>query len=267
MEGGVNPYKVLEVLPGFGLEELKNNYKRIALKVHPERGGNEYMLNIVTECFKKLMREYKRRSQGTVPNADSPSSNQRFNLDKFNKIFEDNKVDDIYDKGYGDWYMKANIKEPPKFKGKSMEAFNRHFERHVEGAPSKNAEVPEEPEAFGASKLEWTELGAQSVKDFSGDNSTMKRLNFSDLMIAHSTSRIIDPSSVNRKEYQSVDELKRDRGNISFTMEEEEAHILRKREAERQEAERKRRENLAKRDMIAEQHYNKVHEVMQRTLR
>ena len=61
MERGIDPYKILEVSKNFTLDELKQQYKKIAIRVHPDKGGSEYMFNMVTDCFKKLMRGFKRR--------------------------------------------------------------------------------------------------------------------------------------------------------------------------------------------------------------
>lgn len=281
----IDPYKILEVKPGFSIEELKSNYKRIALKVHPEKGGNEYMFNLVTDCFKHLMKEYKSRTTSSsgsdvlksafkkfigtaAPKASSiGSSSSRFDVEKFNKMFDENRLDEFYDAGYEDWYKKEEVKEPPKFKGKTREAFNEHFEKHAGTISSKHTAVQEEPEAFWGSKLEWTELGTHSINDWSGDNNTLKRLNFSDLKIAHSTTRIVDPSTVNRKEYRSIDELKKDRGNIQYTMTPEEESRYLRRLKDLEEIEKKKREYLNQRDAMTENHFNKVHDLMKRALK
>ena len=36
-----DPYEILGLTKRFTLEELKHNYKRVAKRVHPDRGGNE----------------------------------------------------------------------------------------------------------------------------------------------------------------------------------------------------------------------------------
>lgn len=69
------------------------------------------------------------------------------------------------------------------------------------------------------------DLGVQDVDDFSGDNTSLKKLNFSDLKLAHTTSRIVDPRQVSRAEYKSIDELKKDRGNVRFEMNNDEKRL------------------------------------------
>lgn len=129
-EAGIDPYKILEVRKNFTLDELKENYKKIALRVHPDKGGNEYMFNLVTSCFKELMREYKRRisdvqhdelktafTKYSSQTAQQQKGPDRFNLEKFNKLFEENKMPDVADIGYDDWYKKEDKSKDPAFKG------------------------------------------------------------------------------------------------------------------------------------------------------
>jgi curved DNA-binding protein CbpA len=296
---GIDPYKVLEVKKNFTLDELKSSYKRIAIQVHPDKGGSEYMFNMVTDCFKQLMKEYKMRTSdkqfGDLKQAferfntrDNPESRKsqsvqsmqstksqdtwkgpdRFDLEKFNKLFTENKRKDVHDSGYADWYTKEIKSEVPEFKGASQEAFNRHFEKHVRTAnDNRNIIKYREPEALPSGKIQCTELGVDSIDDFSGENMSLKRLNFSDLKLAHTTSRIIDPRSVNRKEYQSVDELKRDRGNVTYQMSEHEMREYMLRKKHEEEAERRRLAHLQARDEDAERHYNKMHNLLRHTMR
>ena len=58
----LDPYEVLNVPKNFKWEELKESYRKLALNTHPDKeGGNEHLFNIITECFKKLAKDYKTR--------------------------------------------------------------------------------------------------------------------------------------------------------------------------------------------------------------
>lgn len=57
----VNPYEVLNVPRNFEWEQLKNAYRHAASLVHPDKGGNRHLFNLVTECFRHLANEYKAR--------------------------------------------------------------------------------------------------------------------------------------------------------------------------------------------------------------
>ena len=52
-------YEILGISKNFTLDELKDKYKRIAKRVHPDRGGNEQTFKLVTLAYKKLYEEYK----------------------------------------------------------------------------------------------------------------------------------------------------------------------------------------------------------------
>lgn len=282
MSTTVDPYKVLQVSPNFTLDELKNNYKRIAIKMYSDKGENEYMFNLVTNCFKHLMRVYKNRSSANVFDASGlkdafksymanqavqqnksigGANDKKFNLEKFNKFFDENRLEDVFDKGYDEWFRKGTVQEPPKFKGKTREDFNKHFETYASANDRVN--LQEEPQALHVSKLDWTELGKPTIDDFTGKNATQKRLNFHDLKIAHSTSRIINPSIINRKEYQSVEELQMDREDIKYVMDPEEERKYRRRLQQQEDMEKKNREYLNARDKLLEKHYYNVISKMQ----
>lgn len=308
MEGGVDPYKILEVPKNFDVEMLKQQYKRIAVRVHPDKGGSEYMFNLVTDCFRHLMKEYKTRTSDRQffelkggyekqrqkystrntansfymddssmdPNNDNRNDRKNdwegpgknFDIGKFNALFDKHRIENVHDRGYNDWYKKdIPEKDVPDFKGSGKEAFNRHFEKHVKVRnDSKHVVKYVEPEAMWSTKIPCTEIGTISIDDYSGDNSTLKRLNYTDLKLAHSTTRIVDPSLVNRKEYKSVDDLKRDRGNVQFEMDEKEMREYLRRTRAKEEAEKKRMMNVQQLDTMYEKHHNKMHNLLQQTM-
>jgi len=55
----LNPYEILGIHKNFTLDELKDKYKRVAKKAHPDRGGSEELFTLVSLCYKKLHEEYK----------------------------------------------------------------------------------------------------------------------------------------------------------------------------------------------------------------
>ena len=58
----IDPYKFLGVTKTFTPDQLKAAYKKLALTMHPDKeGGNPYMFNILTDCYKQLAREYNKR--------------------------------------------------------------------------------------------------------------------------------------------------------------------------------------------------------------
>jgi curved DNA-binding protein CbpA len=270
---GIDPYQVLGVSRDFTLQELKTAFKKVAVKVHTDKGGNEYMFNMVTECFKTLMREWKRKhsdkpfqdlkasykAHEEAYRGEDTSAGLGFNLDKFNRLFEENKRPSVTDAGYGTFLTETNIKEAPKFKGGTKEDFNSHFERHTKEAADKTITKYREPEPMAPStKIQYYEMGVQQIDDFSGENNTLKRLNYSDLKVAHTTSRIIDPDKVRYKTYKDVDELKKDRGSISYELSKKDRERLLKQQEREEQLELERQRAVNKQDDEAEKHYQKM---------
>ena len=54
MNDNINPYEILGVSKNYDLDELKQKYKLLAKKVHPDKGGSEQLFKLVTLCYKKL---------------------------------------------------------------------------------------------------------------------------------------------------------------------------------------------------------------------
>jgi curved DNA-binding protein CbpA len=276
LNDGVDPYKVLGVPRDFTLQELKTAFKKVAVKVHPDKGGNEYMFNMVTECFKMLMREWKRKNSDKpfqdlkasykahadreeAYRGEDTSAGLGFSLDKFNRLFEENKRPSVTDAGYGTFLTETNNKEAPKFKGGTKEDFNSHFERHTKEAADKTITKYREPEPMAPSiKIQYYEMGVQQIDDFSGENSTLKRLNYSDLKVAHTTSRIIDPEKVKYKTYKSIDELKKDRGSISYELSKKDRERLLKQQEREEQLDLERQRIVNKQDEEDEKHYQKM---------
>lgn len=273
----MDPYHVLGVSKNFTLQELKDKYKQIAVKVHPDKGGTEHLFLLVTKCFKTLLKEYKRREEQKEyhelkadfkrqqAQPQRPSSNTKFDIDKFNQVFSENKLDNAYDKGYKDWMSDSRdieIKKPTKKFTK--EGFNQAFENEQFDTQSKYIVKYKEPEALPmAKKLNFTDLAETHIDDFSGDNTTKKHLNYMDYKVAHSTSRIVDPSLKEKiKQYRNIEELERDRDGLSYEPDEETVEEQKERERIEKRRERDRREALRQQEKKMQEHYNRVHMLM-----
>jgi len=72
-----NYYDVLNIPPGSSQEDIKKAYKKLAMKYHPDRGGNEDKFKEVTEAYEVL--SGKRRPRNQPP----PPPNPGFGFDPF----------------------------------------------------------------------------------------------------------------------------------------------------------------------------------------
>jgi curved DNA-binding protein CbpA len=208
MDVDISVAEALEVfsLPAdFDLDSLKKAYRTVALRVHPDRGGNASLFRTVKECFAVLCMEHNSRSGGAlhdqlkldfeadVRNYDSVGRRDvEFDINRFNSVFENTRTKDgILDSGYGDWFQSGqdlpSSKSYPKINPKSgSEAFNKAFEDNVPAPKNTETALVVRPVDITCGSTLWlTELGVDSVDDYSNGAAF-------DCRIAHTTQRLAD---------------------------------------------------------------------------
>lgn len=278
----VDPYHILGISKKFTLEELRDKYKALAVKVHPDKGGTQELFLLVTKCYKALLKEYEKRKsqkeyhelktefnknmQKHTPTASSSMSGQKFDIDKFNKVFSENKLDNPYDKGYGNWMSDAPPPDEVQVKKKNIDndKFNALFEKSTRLDKNNKYIIKyTEPEPMIASKkIGFTELGADHIEDFSGENTTNKNLNYMDYKVAHTTSKIVDPKLLKEvKSYRNMEELERHRSTLKYDMEEDIAEVVAARERAERHKEQQRRQAQQKHDDMISSHYERVNKL------
>jgi len=274
----LNPYDVLNVKEGFTWDELVKAYRKVAVKLHPDKGGSEVLFNKATECFKELAAEFKKREvekphhvlkkefeefkDETDKKSDFPSFPQNTTFhQKFNSFFEENKLDDDEDNRGYEHFMEKSRKERediniPKLINKFTEKkFNDTFEKVVK--PGKDIIIYKEPAPVMASKnLNFTELGGKT-EEFTTEN-------YTDYYKAHTTSRLVDPRSVTkRKNYKTVTDYEEDR-NMTTEKVLSEAEIKYQKELELYniDKEDQRMRRLKEKDTAAEKQFEKINQAM-----
>lgn len=305
MQQTVDPYAMLQLSKQFTLEQLKANYKRLALQLHPDKNNptTTVMFQILTNCYKTLLKEWKLK-QTEKPHHDlrdgsrtflqeqqqrpmmrtdfmedasgsgshshskspfpsqSPSQSQpkpqsrampnvsgnNFDVGKFNRVFEGNRVQDAYQEGYEAWLRQQE-------------------EDAAAAARNKNTHIIayKTPQALPAAKnsLSYYELGIERVTNHSADNLTQKQIQYMDLVAAHTTDRLIDPDHVKqRREYRTIQELENDRANASFQMTEKEARSLKRSQIKEEKEEQARMQRLSAYDRVTQDVYERAHKMM-----
>jgi curved DNA-binding protein CbpA len=264
----------------FTIEELKNAYKKLALKTHPDRpSGSNAKFQFVTKCYFLLIEQLKKeeenksfidlkkasktyiKKQNNKPS--TPTSKQNFNLKLFNKIFEENKIYDENDEGYDEWLTNnGDNKQPELFSDKfNLDVFNNTFNNHKSSNPHNQLIEYKEPEALvSCDKLTFTTLDGGKKGSFNKWKEQKNDLEYSDLKSAYTNGNLINPNGIKYKTYKNIDELERTRANISYNMTPEE---LAKEEAKKkyeQEKEEERIQRVQQRDNLVSNHYLNVHE-------
>jgi curved DNA-binding protein CbpA len=237
------------VSPNCTIDELKKQFKNMAVKYHPDKGGDNNIFNLMVSSFKTIHNDLKAKDEQKEFyqlkkdfKQDTPvEDNEMFKIakdgfgEKFNKFFNENKTrDENFEKGYESFINESEIKTS---------------EKHYKLKKYK------EPEGSILCKLQFEELGTK-VKDFSGRNDDMHRLQFMDYQYAHTTSKLIEPELVSaRQEFKSFDDIQSKRKNENFELTNQEKRYYEKINNLNDKKEQKRITNFQK-----YQHYLNKHD-------
>lgn len=296
MSSEINPYKLFKLPKGFTLEQLRSSYKKLAIAVHPDKpGGSEYLFQQITSCYRKLVKEFQRkqadktyielkdqytsyvdtqkneRRHNVSISGDSGEqfSGKNFNHAKFNQIFNENRMQDANDHGYGNW-MSSSTKHREDIEVKNSmgkyneDAFHKAFER-IKIPKDRSLVKFHEPEALplSARNVSFSELGVAKIEDF-GDQLSSKSLSFSDYRRAHTTTRLIDVDAAmrSRKQFDSIDHLEAEREKISYEMDARTSRLYERRQKDLQRQEKARAEYQRIQDRLYEKQYAMLNKLM-----
>ena len=278
-DGEYDEYEILGIDKGCSLNELKKAYKKRALQYHPDRGGNKAIFSLIKKSYNKLLAEFEHENQfenkinqevrktsydGNVVSGfqNRHVDKDNFNINKFNKVFNDYRIDDETDGGYGDLMnnklenveLDKTVNRSSDF---SVNSFNQNFNQQKQKATSDKIIEYKEPEALlSADAIGFSELGGGQIGDYS---SSQSNLQYTDYKKAHITeTTLIDPNEVDYKQYGSVNDLKRDRATVTHTMSSQEQHAYNKRKEEEQYKEQQRKQRMRQRDGVVEQQFNRI---------
>lgn len=262
----IDPYKTLQITDPktYTYDQVRSNFKRLVLEYHPDRTAiqnvGELNKSPVFQTLKfsydYLVAELKNRDSDkphhelkaaakAVPIAPAPSATniaikpEKFDITKFNSVFNENRLKDAYDEGYGNW-----TEDTPQSIQKAIITYK-------------------DPEPYATGRFSSSyELGRDRVGDYSGDT-VGTSLKFMDFKLAHTTTMLVDPNTVNdRPEFKTVDEIKKHRATMP--LEATEADLL-KRHAAKVEAEKletARIQALKDKDSLVDKIYNKTHQLL-----
>jgi hypothetical protein len=200
-----------------GLEEevaltedtLRGAYKKAALRSHPDKGGSEKEFEAVTRSYAYLTEILKRINGGrsTAGVVEAPTilkdsrqhdskdwamvepirlNPQKLDMNVFNQMFEQTRIPDPDDEGYGDWLKKeGETKSGPNFGGKfNRDVFNQTFNDEIRSRNSTAVSVVV-PQAMTLAPTQGVELGRGATGDYTAPaNAQMK---YTDLRNAYTT--------------------------------------------------------------------------------
>ena len=291
----VDAIKLFSLPKNYSLDQLKNAYKKMALQTHPDRpSGSKQKFQLVTQCYLSLVEKYKLREsdktyndlrqaskeyiskqqdynnnqQISVGSSGETLDKKNFNAKLFNKLYEQHKLWDPNDDGYQDW-LSSTRDEPdptPLFSNKfNIDVFNNTFSDMKNKGDNGQIVKHDSPSALVSCNNGFTDLdNTNQISDFTRPlEGATKGIAYTDLKTAYtSKGNLIDPNSVEYKQYKNVDELKRDRSNIKYEMTPEQIREEQIRKAREEEAERIRQDRIRQRDIMIGQNFSKAHQSM-----
>jgi len=277
IKNGINysAYEIFDIPKEFTWEQLKKSYKNLAIKAHPDKGGDKIIFDYITKKFYELSEDYKLRTNNknftelknefNIYNNKNNSVNTNTNYnDKFNdgltfnerlnKHFDTVKLyDEDIDFGYGDTMEKSssirddikinNIFNNNKINNKS---FNEVFNNSVKINSNQIVKYSEPIPMILAKNLSYSEIGAGKNNDYSSSVEKTKNLAYTDYLKAHNTNRLVDNTELNNiKNFKNIKEYKKySDNNIKKKLTDNELKLIEKKKKLDAENEFKRLERI-----------------------
>ena len=239
-----NPYKILEIDREYTPETLKEKYKEMALKYHPDKGGDVEIFQDITKSYIYLLKKYKENmpdkqifelkdefnnfSKEMKNNKNTLLGDRNFNLDNFNNAFDKHFTKTT--KGYGD-FLKNGDTNTEKEKSNSyifsdkfnLSIFNKIFNTTSKKMKKDSVVIYKEPETIFQSSAGYSEIGEDDeLEDYTSGFTFDKKIHYTDCKKAYTVPE--DLNSIEMDSYNSIDELEKHRKNISYNMSDEDKH-------------------------------------------
>lgn len=239
-----NPYKILEIDREYTPEILKEKYKEMALKYHPDKGGDVEVFQDITKSYIYLLKKYKENmpdkqifelkdefndfSKEMKNNKNTLLGDRNFNLDNFNSAFDQNFTKTT--KGYNDFLKNGDTNTEQKqnnsyiFSDKfNLSIFNKIFNTTSKKMKKETVIIYKEPETVFQSSAGYSEIGEEGeLEDYTSGFTFDKKIHYTDCKKAYTAPE--DLNSIEMDSYNSIDELEKHRKNISYNMSDEDKH-------------------------------------------
>lgn len=296
-EKNYNPFRILHLDYNATEDDVKKAYRKFSLKYHPDRPeGNAKKFMMVSQAYIYLMQKIKEmqgnhghndlrnnakkyfeemEEQRKVHKASKAEiedliedqmeiTEKNFDQDKFNKIFEKNRMPTQYDKGYGNGWEdethEENVVMNQKF---TLDLFNQTFNEvkakkldKIKGNQVMKIDAPE-PQLL--SNLGYEELGQDSIEDFT--SGVQENMNFVDYKAAYTKANVLEyDEKYNRGDYKNLDSLVRARDTQSFTVSSDDREWIQRQDQYEKQREQKRIDNMMAFDRMAEVYSNRANQ-------
>jgi curved DNA-binding protein CbpA len=280
-------------------ETLKKAYKKAAIKAHPDKGGSKDAFDAVTRAFAYLMDILKlvkgqngAAGQAVVPGLDTvqeqrssaatewqmPAEPVKLNpknldMNKFNQLFEQTRVPDPDEDGYGDWLKDeggAAETGRRKIKGKAFsenfnrEVFNRMFEEEAAGrGGGEGGQLIQfnHPQELVLNQSSGVELGRDRPADYTSAYDS--KMGYTDLRAAYTKENTVSNKvSGIRVEERDFNSYKAQRERAPDAYNSGEMAALQAFEAQQKAKEEQRRLRAAQEHLDAQSYFNRMKQLV-----
>jgi len=279
----------LEVL---GLEEevalteeaLNKAYKKAALRTHPDKGGSEEKFEAVTRAYAYLTEILRRinggRTKASVVEAPTAIQEARtgdaknwkqvepirlnpkkLDVDAFNKMFEQTRIPDPDDDGYGDWLSNKTevAASGQKFGGKfNRDVFNKMFEEQAKASSQPQTQLMNlSPQAMMLAPNSGVEIGRGKSESYTA--AANANLKYTDLKQAYTQENTISQQVSNvRVEARDLKKYQASRDKAPEPLTDYEAGLHAESERQAAERERQRQLRVAQEGMFADEYFQRM---------
>lgn len=266
---------LFELEDTYTIEELKNKYKKLVFIHHPDKGGDAEKFKFITSAFNFLSEKLKEKETDKQFNQlkqgfkdysldEKPVfKKDKFDIDTFNKIYSENKLESASEFGYGDWKTQNESEDNDKILNKfELNSFNDVFNKTKENSKKQEQIIEyQEPEAFTkGTNMNYADIEDAILGDYSSNLDS--DLKFTDYKKAHSNTHLININEVKVKEYKHVEDLEKERDNIPYKMTDEEERKYQLYKIKQQEQEEIRKKNIQSQEQKYEEHFKKINKLM-----
>ena len=261
---------------------LKKSYKRAAVKSHPDKGGSEQEFEAVTRAYAYLVEVVKRVSgsgsasasasaplktmdevhthrRETAYTHDAPPTAlnpNNLNMSVFNKVFEDNRMPEPDEDGYGDWLKDVADQAGPraKFGGKfNRDVFNKVFEDDAR-ANSKSQALMTYHDPQEIIPVAGVELGRDRPSDYTAPFNA-DGLQYTDLKNAYTPENTFSSKVANVKVAdRTYERVVTERKSAPATYSDDERALMEQAQRQREAQERQRQVRAAEEGMAAQRY-------------
>lgn len=264
-------------------ELLKSSYKKAALRNHPDKGGSEKAFERVTRAYAYLSEILKRIHGGRkeTVNVDAPNvlkdsrskdSNQwkqvepvrlnpkKLDIDAFNKMFEQTRIPDPEEDGYGDWLRdEKEASKAATFSGKfNRDVFNQAFEEEAKKNAANSNFIVTQPESLMMAPNLGIEIGRGKPSSYTAPIMN-KNMNFTDLKQAYTIeSNISQQVASVRVDNRNFESYKDERSKAPRPLNDSEMQDIQKGERLMAKKEEERRRRAAEEDISSTSYFERM---------